>query len=79
MTDQYNATVVQKVLMTPGLMTLRVKPDEESPEFKPGQYTVLGLSSSAPRLQESEPDPVSYDEEKMIKRAYSISSASIVK
>jgi len=78
-TDQYNATVVQKVLMTPGLMTLRVRPDEESPDFKPGQYTVLGLGSSAVRLQESMPDPVSYDEEKMIKRAYSISSASIIK
>ena len=77
--NEYNATVIQKILMTPGLMTLRVRPDEERPGFIPGQYTVLGLLNSAPRVPESEPDEKVYENETLIKRAYSISSASIEK
>ncbi len=75
----YNATVIQKILMTPGLMTLRVRPDEDRPNFTPGQYTVLGLLNSAPRVEESEPDEKVYEKETLIRRAYSISSASIEK
>ena len=75
--DLYNATVIQKTVMTPNLMTLRVRPDDGFPDFKPGQYTVLGLSNSEPRLEESERDKKTYDKETLIRRAYSVSSASI--
>jgi len=75
--DGYNATVIQKIQMTPNLMTLRVRPDEGVPDFKPGQYTVLGLSNTETRLQESAPDDKTYEKETLIRRAYSISSASI--
>ena len=75
----YNATVIQKTLMTPNLMTLRVRPDEEVAGFKPGQYTVLGLKNSDSRIETSEPDAAVYEKETFIKRAYSISSASVEK
>lgn len=73
----YNSTVIQKILMTPGLMTLRIRPDIEVPAFKPGQYTVLGLYNTEPRIPESEPDPKAYGKETLIKRAYSITSSSV--
>lgn len=75
----YNATVIQKTLMTPNLMTLRVRPDEEVAGFKPGQYTVLGLKNIDPRIETSELDDAVYEKETFIKRAYSISSASVEK
>ncbi len=75
----YNATVVQKILATPGLMILRVAPDGGTPEFTPGQYTVLGLYSDEPRVQQSEPDWKTYEERTLIRRAYSITSASVEK
>ncbi len=75
----YNATVIQKTLMTPNLMTLRVRPDEELAGFKPGQYTVLGLKDSTTRIENSEPDATVYEKETVIKRAYSVSSASVEK
>ena len=77
--EGYNATVIQKTLATPSLMILRVSPDGEVPDFTPGQYTVLGLNSTAKRVPESEPDPKTYEKETLIKRAYSISSASVEK
>ena len=42
---EYNAVVGQKVEIAPGLIILRVMPDGwELPEFKPGQFTILGLN-----------------------------------
>jgi len=77
--DTCNATVIQKITITPGLIILRVRPDEGVPAFKPGQYTVLGLSSTSKRVYDSDADPKTYETEKMIKRAYSITSASLEK
>ncbi|GEM_PF-4066103 len=49
---ELNARVLQRIEITPELMILRVVPDGwELPEFKPGQFTVLGLPGSAPRHQ----------------------------
>lgn len=78
-TDEYNATVIQKILMTPGLMTLRVRLDEEVPDFTAGQYIVLGLSNLEARVKESEPDPNIYKRETLVRRVYSISSSSVEK
>lgn len=70
-----NAQVLQRIEITPELMILRVVPTGwEIPEFKPGQFTVLGLPGSAPRhpLADKEVEPA--DPEKVIRRAYSIAS-----
>lgn len=72
----YNATLIGRIDITPQLAILRVKPDSGVPEFKPGQYTVLGLLSEAPRVPESSLGEDVPAPGKMIQRAYSISSGS---
>jgi len=75
-----NAVVMQKTEHAPGLMTIRVVPDGwELPDFTPGQYTVLGLPASAPRCPMADPDTTELPPDKYIRRAYSITSASIAK
>lgn len=53
---EYNATVAQRVEIAPGLMILRVVPDQLPLNFEAGQYTVLGMKQSAPRAPGSEPE-----------------------
>ncbi len=89
---EYNATAVQRVEVAPGLMILRVVPDQLPYDFKAGQYTVLGLKQSAravtaPSEWGQVPPGVSppdageatasdADPDKLIRRAYSIASGS---
>jgi ferredoxin--NADP+ reductase len=100
---EYNATVAQRIELAPGLIILRIIPDTPRFEFKAGQYVVLGLRASEPRIDEAEPDQLAYrpadgeapasgeatesaaqqaittarpDPDKLIRRAYSIASAS---
>jgi ferredoxin--NADP+ reductase len=54
MAADYNATVSSRVEVAPGLVILRVAPDNLPFEFKAGQYVVLGLKASEPRIDESE-------------------------
>jgi len=54
MAAEYNATVASRVEVAPGLVILRVVPDTLQLEFKAGQYVVLGLKASEPRIDESE-------------------------
>ena len=56
MAAEYNATVSSRVEVAPGLVILRVVPDKLPFEFKSGQYVVLGLKASEPRIDESERD-----------------------
>jgi ferredoxin--NADP+ reductase len=56
MAAEYNATVTSRVEVAPGLVILRVAPDKLPFEFKAGQYVVLGLKASEPRIDESDPD-----------------------
>ena len=56
MAAEYNATVSSRVEVAPGLIIMRVVPDKLPFEFKSGQYVVLGLKASEPRLEESEVD-----------------------
>lgn len=75
---ELNAVVTQKIEHAPGLMTIRIAPQGwELPDFKPGQYVVLGLPGSAPRCPTSDPDSKPLDPDKLIRRAYSITSASV--
>lgn len=75
-----NGVVVQRVEVSPGLIILRVVPDGwELPDFKAGQFGVLGLPGSAPRHLVSDPEDEPRAQEKVIKRAYSIASSSVGK
>jgi ferredoxin/flavodoxin---NADP+ reductase len=54
MAAEYNATVSSRVEVAPGLIIMRIVPDKLPFEFRAGQYVVLGLKASEPRLEESE-------------------------
>lgn len=76
----YNATVMARIDITPRLTILQVRPDDLDFSFIAGQYTVLGLLRSAQRIPESRPEETpGGDKDKLIKRAYSISSGSITR
>jgi ferredoxin--NADP+ reductase len=73
----YNATVVGREAINPQLLILRVRPDSGDYAFTPGQFAVLGLIGSAPRVPEAAPEEEVPDAEKLIRRAYSIASSSV--
>ncbi len=73
--SKYNATVVQKILIRPNLMILRVATDDPREKFSSGQYTTLGLYGFEPRSENSEPETILSQPDKLIQRAYSIASA----
>lgn len=73
----YNATVVGREEINPQLVVLRVKPDADLFDFKPGQFGVLGLAGNAPRVAEAAAEEPETPPDKMIRRAYSIASSSI--
>ncbi len=56
MAAEYNATVSSRVEVAPGLVIMRIVPDKLPFEFKAGQYVVLGMKASEPRVGESEPE-----------------------
>ncbi len=79
--NELNAVVTERIEAAPGLIVLRVAPDDwELPEFTPGQFAVLGLSPEAPRCEladvaeEMPPKPG-----RLIRRAYSIASSSVAR
>jgi ferredoxin--NADP+ reductase len=75
--NQCNATVIGREEIHPQLIVLRVRPDDKLFEFKPGQFAVLGLPGSAPRVPDAEREEPAPDPDKLIRRAYSIASASV--
>jgi ferredoxin--NADP+ reductase len=72
----YNAQVVGREEINPQLLILRVQPEAPLFDFKPGQFAVLGLLGSAPRVAEAAPEEVTPPREKIIRRAYSVASSS---
>jgi ferredoxin--NADP+ reductase len=73
-----NAVVTLKDELTPRLMILRIVADGwPLPDFKAGQFSVLGLPACAPRCQLSTPETVPSAPNKLIRRAYSIASSSL--
>ncbi|MEG3641286.1 ferredoxin--NADP reductase [Magnetococcus sp. PR-3] len=75
--NAYNATVVERLNITPNLMIVRVKPDLSSFAYKAGQFAVLGLKREALRIPESDPEEVPEEKaQRLVRRAYSISSGS---
>ncbi len=77
LSDQLNCRITQTVQVSPIMKIIKVSPvDWKFPKFEAGQFVALGLTPDAPRCKEatdehSEPKP-----DKLIKRAYSIASAS---
>jgi ferredoxin--NADP+ reductase len=75
-----NAIVTQKIHVSPELIVLRVAPDGwELPDFTPGQFGVLGLPGTAPRVPRADAEEPVDKPEKLIMRAYSIASSSRAK
>ncbi len=73
-----NARVQKKMEVAPGLMIIRVAPEGWAlPDFKAGQFAVLGLPGSAPRCSMSETEEDSPASDRLIRRAYSIASSSV--
>ena len=72
-----NASVIGREQIHPELIVLRVRPEGKLFDFKPGQFAVLGLPGSAPRVPEAEIETPAPDADKLIRRAYSIASASV--
>jgi ferredoxin/flavodoxin---NADP+ reductase len=77
--DPYNATVIGREEINPQLLILRVRPDAELFDFKPGQFAVLGMLGGARRVAEAAPEEPRTEAGKMIRRAYSIASSSLEK
>ncbi|NGZ29601.1 MAG: ferredoxin--NADP reductase [Magnetococcales bacterium] len=76
-TPTYNATLQERIHVAPGLAIFRILPDEFPIPFTPGQFTILGLMRSSPRLPEAEEEePPTRPGDRLIRRPYSISSAS---
>lgn len=75
--QQYNATVVGKILITPDLMILRIKADEPRNKFIAGQYTSIGLLGKEMRSPNSVVPVEDSNPEELIIRPYSIASANI--
>ena len=73
----FNATVIGREEIHRDLLVLRVRPDDKLFEFKPGQFAVLGLPGSAPRVATADLEQPSAEPDKLIRRAYSIASASV--
>lgn len=86
--NEYNSTVCGRIDITPRLSVFRINPDGDGYSFIAGQYTVLGLKRSAPRVPEAEPETETDDAAggekrakaadpgRIIKRAYSLTSDS---
>lgn len=73
----YNATVTEREDITPLLAIVRVQPDAPLFDFKPGQFAVLGLRGSEPRVPEATVEDPPSPPAKLIRRAYSIASSSV--
>jgi ferredoxin--NADP+ reductase len=73
----YNATVIGREVINSELIVLRVRPDVDLFDFKPGQFGVLGMLGGAARVPEAETEDGVVEADKMIRRAYSIASASV--
>jgi ferredoxin--NADP+ reductase len=73
---EYNATLIQRVEIAPGLVILRIVPDLLPFRFEAGQYTVLGMKQGEPRIASAEVEDAPPEPERMIRRAYSIASSS---
>lgn len=70
----YNATIIQRDDIHDDLVRFRIRPDQPTPDFEPGQYVALGLGYWEPRLLGTQAEDVPAKRyRKLVRRAYSIS------
>jgi ferredoxin--NADP+ reductase len=75
-----NAIVALRNAISPWLMILRVVPDGwVLPDFRAGQFAVIGLPGAAPRCAMGLPEEQPADPSTLIRRAYSIASSSLTR
>jgi ferredoxin--NADP+ reductase len=74
----FNATLIERKVVTDELLIMRIRPDGGVPDFKPGQYVAVGLPGTAPRPEGFPPD-IEPQGDKLLKRAYSIGSSPLEK
>ncbi len=75
--SKLNAIVSNIIKVSPSMRIFRIKPDDwDFPEFKAGQFNVLGLYGSAEKVPEATEEFKEQAPTKLIKRAYSIASSS---
>ncbi|MDD3079996.1 MAG: ferredoxin--NADP reductase [Paludibacter sp.] len=78
--EELNAIVQQVVQVSPIMKVFRIAPlGWELPDFKPGQFVAIGLPPTNAKCPEATEEPVEPDQDKLIKRAYSIASSSLSK
>lgn len=70
-----NATIKNRIDITPELVVFQITPDGGVSDFKPGQYVAVGLMGSAPRPAHFPPERETPKPDKIVKRAYSIGSS----
>lgn len=74
---ELNAMVVKRAAVGPRLLIMRVAAEQGAlPAFVPGQFILLGLLGSAPRLATADPEEEQLPAGRVIRRAYSIASSS---
>lgn len=77
LSQQLNCKVTQTVQVSPIMKIIKVSPvDWKFPKFEAGQFVALGLAPDAARCKEATDDHSEPNPDKLIKRAYSIASAS---
>ncbi len=77
MSESFNAKLLKKVLVAPGLAIFRIAPVErELPPFTPGQFALLGLPGSAPRDPFADVEAAPPPPEELLKRTFSVASSS---
>lgn len=70
----YNATITYFERRTDDLWILRIKPDEGTVSFQPGQYASLALGFWEPRVDTALEADIDERWHKLVRRSYSISS-----
>lgn len=75
--EELNGIITQVVQVSPIMKVFRIVPDGwELPDFKPGQFVALGLPGASPRCAEATDELEKPEDDKIIKKAYSIASSS---
>lgn len=76
MAIEFNAKLASRIDYTNKLSVFKIKPNDDAiPDFKPGQYVLLGLPGDSPRVSFAKPErEAPKDPSKFIVRAYSIAS-----
>ncbi len=77
LTGELNCRIIQNVQVSPIMRIIKVSPEGwKFPEFESGQFVALGLTPDSERCKEATDEHSAPKPEKLIKRAYSIASAS---